>query len=120
MELKYESLLENPESILKEVCAFLELEFENRMLDHRDSAGSLIKENELSWKSNALKPIDKGNVGKWKKTLSNTEVIKIETLLKKEFDLLSFSVSNLPKRSLFAWTRFKAYFIGLLFKAKFR
>jgi len=84
-EIKYEELLENPKRVLKEICHFLEIEFEDNML-------SLSKSVEKSGDAKGKTEIVRGNKEKYTKLLSpkrkeRIEAIALRTLETSGYDL---------------------------------
>ncbi len=71
--VRYESLINNPQSVLREICEWLDIKFEDRMLAHQKSAQELVFKDELQWKSEVLGPVLPSNTGKWQKELSTFE-----------------------------------------------
>lgn len=78
--VKYEDLLVNPEMESKKLCVFLEVPFEEKMLEFQKSAKGLFeKKRELQYKFNNFKPIQKNNFDKWKKELTPFQISLIQT-----------------------------------------
>jgi len=76
--LRYEDLLERPEEVIKEVCAFLNVEYEPAMLDFYKTSHFYIGEHHSHLIFNA---ISKSNAAKWRKNLASLEI--------KSFNLLA-------------------------------
>ncbi len=71
MIVKYEDLLEAPETTMRKVCEFLEISFEPAVLD--------LSGQQSSDGSNYVKSfLDKGKIDRWKNELSVKEVRKVE------------------------------------------
>ena len=88
--ISYENLLEDPESVVKELCQFLEIKFSNKMLDFHTS-----KEAERSAKSSSLwenlsQPIKSNNSKKFMKELSTDDIKIIESITGKVMDTLGY------------------------------
>lgn len=77
----YEELVDSPQQVLESICGFLGVSFDEQMLQFSEGASSLVSENEKNWKENVSKPVLKGNYGKWKKQLPQSEVKQIESVL---------------------------------------
>ncbi|MEA3446045.1 MAG: sulfotransferase [Bacteroidota bacterium] len=79
LNLNYEDFVTAPELHLKNICSFLNIPFEKEMMNfHKSKEKSLeqYKEKKLEKAhTNLYSPIDASNTGKWKKELSETEVI---------------------------------------------
>lgn len=79
-EIKYETLIAEPESSLKEMCRFLGVEFAPSMLNFAESSKELVSESEMQWKKETLGPLLSKNSGKWRKTLSASQIHYVQTL----------------------------------------
>ncbi len=70
--VRYEDFILSPREELKRVCDFSQIEFSDKMLEYylyNDEPDST-----MDWKKKTKKPLDKKNVGKYKKILSKEEV----------------------------------------------
>ena len=78
MLLQYEELIENPEPVIRNICDFLEEEFEPGILDFYKTP-SALKSGKLSksWQ-NASSPIISDNKNKYRRKLSKYEIQLIE------------------------------------------
>lgn len=79
-EIKYETLISDPESPLKAICAFLGVNFEPGMLNFAESSKELVSESEMQWKKETLGPLLSKNSGKWRKTLTPNQIYYVQTL----------------------------------------
>lgn len=88
LEIHYEALVLNPEATLRQVCSFIELDFERIMLDyhhrtpdrlreHKERTladGTLLtQEQRFSQQRRTTKPLDPGRVFAWKSRMSQDE-----------------------------------------------
>ena len=70
MNFRYEDLLNNPKDVLKDLLNFLELGWENNLLNYFSfSHDLLIENNDIN--TNPLKSFLKDRIGSWKKTFFN-------------------------------------------------
>lgn len=76
--VRYESLLSEPESSLAQICNWLGIEFDSRMLDFGNAAANLTSAEEMQWKKQTLGPLIQSNQDKWKSELSNSQAIAAE------------------------------------------
>ncbi|HVA98088.1 MAG TPA: sulfotransferase [Bacteroidia bacterium] len=84
--LKYENLVYDSEFYLKEICNFLSLPYSAKMLDFYERPASAYYN--LSHK-NTLYPINDKNINKWKKKLSEKEILTADLIagkLGKKYD----------------------------------
>lgn len=95
--ISYENLLENPESIVKELCEFLDITFSNNMLNFHTS-----KEAERSAKSSSLwenlsQPIKSNNSKKYMTELTADQIEIIESITGKVMDTLGYERNLIEK-----------------------
>ena len=95
--LSYESLLESPESIVKELCQFLDIKFSAEMLNFHKS-----KEAERSAKSSSLwenlsQPIKPNNSKKFLNELTTEEIKIIESITGNVMDSLGYERAAIQK-----------------------
>ena len=78
--IRYESLVSEPERSMRDLCAFLGLEFEPCMLtpENRTEPGYSPRESE--WKSKSLEGIDRDRVGGFDRRLSPRQVYGVERI----------------------------------------
>lgn len=78
LQLRYESLLDNPEVELKRLCQYLCIDYSESMLEFhkKDKNYNTDKANI----SNLRKPIIAGNHSKWRQALSRSELCQFETV----------------------------------------
>jgi len=88
-QIKYEDLLINPKLSLEKLCGFLNVPFDEAMLNHHQKENNLFSSKEDTWKQNVKKPILKDNFNKWKKNISNKTLKLNEYLL---WDLSVFKI----------------------------
>ncbi len=80
LEVKYEELITQPESILKKVSNFLGVDYSRRMLQFSDSAEELVAEDEKSWKKNVTGPLKRDNYRKWEDGMNRKDIVRIESI----------------------------------------
>lgn len=88
-ELKYEDLVLKPEKIIKKVCSFIDVNFENQMIRSSvsiENYGDTI----LPHHSNLKKPINKKSIDRWKWELSKKQKNIIYKKLSKNLALLGY------------------------------
>ena len=101
--MKYESLLNDTQNQLMKLCDFLEIEYSDSMLKFYDSeeARNTAKVSTL-W-SRVTSPLNKENSGKYKKEMSEDDMLIVESLAGDIMDVLGyerqFSTSQLKKFS---------------------
>lgn len=93
-EIRYEQLIANPKTIIEKLCSFLEIPFEESMMNHQDSSKELVRSDEGEWKSNVLKPVLSENSEKWQKECSKAQIEKMEYALAGTLQDLGYSKST--------------------------
>ncbi len=78
LELRYESLVEDPEGELRRVCAFLGEAFDPAMLAYHERARSGFLEVERAWKGLTTRPIDRARHGRYRDVLAPREIRLVE------------------------------------------
>ncbi len=92
--VRYEDLVDNPEALLRQICAFLQEPFQGNMLDFFKSeepkkSSSLSR----SWE-NTSRPVMKGNSGKYKLNLTEREIGLFEGIAGQELDYFSYPLAR--------------------------
>ena len=80
VEVKYEALLRDPETVLAGICQRLGLAFDPQMLQFAASSRELVAQDEMDWKRETLGPLLAGNSGKWRTELTPWEVALAEAV----------------------------------------
>ncbi len=83
----YENMVGNPETSMKELCKFLPIPYDDKMIhnsfpERLESFGSekLVMDRVQEVHSNLLKPVNTSNIGKWKAGMSSEEVKIVEAI----------------------------------------
>jgi hypothetical protein len=93
--IKYEDLLRTPDSTIRILCEFVQINFEESMLSKNTSTSTVDESNifsswESSWKHKAMEELDSTRVGAWHKELSSQDQTLINWHLKKELLALGY------------------------------
>jgi hypothetical protein len=78
--VKFENLIQNPETELRKICSFLDEPFESRMLD-TSQTGKRLNSREVAWKSKSSQPIDHSRIEVWRRELAPADNQLAEALL---------------------------------------
>lgn len=91
---RYEDLLENSEDVLKHLCSFLEIPFEDQMLEFYQTPQSKQSASlSIAW-GNLQKPLLKDNYGKFKDGLITVEILLIEHQLRDLMQQFGYKVTT--------------------------
>ena len=94
--LKFEELLIDPEEKVKEICGFIGVDFQHRMLQVPQVGSSTGKDDKSKIGFN------KNKVGTWQKGgLNDTEIYLCEKIVGKEMESLGYSRSDSKRNSFF-------------------
>lgn len=85
-ELAYENLITEPTDTLTKLCEFLDLNFDQDMLEFHKRSESITTPDELPWKKELFQPLMRENTGNWSKELDPWESNLIEMTCKEAFD----------------------------------
>jgi hypothetical protein len=110
LEIRYESLVTMPEETLREVCRFLDLEFDPSMLAYHVRAGVRLEEHEARYAPDGRLVISKedrrGNqrfvmepprperIGRWKTELAPPELMRFEAVAGEWLERLGYEVRS--------------------------
>lgn len=72
--IKYEDLISTPKETLSDVCNFLGVDFEERMLSYHKTDNNNEPKSTIEWKKKTLEKVDSSNKGKYSQILSNKEI----------------------------------------------
>jgi len=93
IEIYYEDLITNPESVLRKVCEVVEVSYDDKMLDYQNEAKDIVTKGEMKWKSNVFKPVMKNNFQKWKTGLTPEQIKTVEKICKDIFNETIYELS---------------------------
>jgi sulfotransferase family protein len=83
-EVRYEQLVHEPEQVLRELSAFVELDFEPAMLRSHERAqqrlGDVFDAERLTRHSRTMTPPDPTRAGRWREALSDAEVARFDAV----------------------------------------
>jgi hypothetical protein len=94
IQLSYEDLISEPEESMKRVCEFLNIEFNENVLDYYKSEESNVTAKSGRMWKNLVKPILKNNFNKYKKELSIEDVDIFERVAGDTLSNLGFKMKN--------------------------
>ena len=75
LEIHYEDLVRYPQSILNNVCRFLDIGFESEMLDFWETSSQFIR---CHHSQSIFEPVTTKHIEKWKNVLTKNELRKFE------------------------------------------
>lgn len=90
-EVRYESMVSDPESSAREICKFLSLEFEPGMLDFWKNSEEFIGDHHSDL---IFQPVSEKSTGKWKTGLSSREIMQFEYIASKWLTEFDYEMQN--------------------------
>jgi protein-tyrosine sulfotransferase len=88
--LRYENLVADPESEIRKVCNFLNLDYRSSMITARDSE---LGDTSLEHMQNVTQPISEASIGKWKETLTAEELKRLQNEIGQTLKQLGYEES---------------------------
>lgn len=95
--LRYEDLVRDPRTSLERLCAYLEEEFAESMLDHVSAAHDIVP-GRKTWHDRTRGPVDAGRVDAWRAVLAPADVALIETVLRRRMRRYDYRPSSPGER----------------------
>lgn len=92
--VKYEDLVTNTTKTLKDLMIFLGLDYDEEMLNYykNDSTNKMEPEETIAWKKKTKEKPDSQRIGRYKSTLSDKEIINLNTLCANELNLYNYEL----------------------------
>jgi hypothetical protein len=79
--IQFEELIRDPESVMKDLCAFLDLDYKPEVLNYREGMGKYFNEKGFSALHKSLQtPFDLSKIGEWELELPTRKAIRCEVL----------------------------------------
>ena len=95
--VSYEELLKNPEEVVKNICAFLNIEFTQNMLNFHTSNEAKRSAKSSSLWENLSKPIKGNNSKKFMTDLTTEEIKIVESITGNVMDILGYERAIIQK-----------------------
>lgn len=91
-QIRYRDLLQDPESVVREICDFLEVPFEEGMLYYYETDEAQAAAESAGVFENLTSPIMSDNYDKFRDQLSDEEVCLVEKIAAEELDYFDFDL----------------------------
>ena len=105
----YENLTAEPERILKELCSFLSIEYQDSLTEGTEVKLDLSSEREQIRQKDLGRDINASRAFSWKTDLTPNQRRRIEVICRKEMTLQGFETEFQPSGILQAWILFRAF-----------
>ena len=81
LRVLYEDLVLHPEATLRRICAFIDEEFEDRMLQWHGKADNAVPAREKHFHTRLGRDMNPSDVGRWKGEMTSREIFVAEALI---------------------------------------
>ncbi len=98
LTILFEDLIENPEAVLRQVCLFLEEEFDPGMLEFYTNAAQVTTPAEF-WKENVSGRLDSRHMFAWKKKLPDTMHAVCDLVCKEHLENFGYECQHSPVKT---------------------
>lgn len=82
IEVRYEELCQNPEKVVRDLCNFLSIQYEDDLLSRSDHHDEMRKAQSVEHFQNAFKSITTDSIGKGRKALTGEQKRKVAPIIK--------------------------------------
>lgn len=93
--VRYEELVRDPETVLRDLCAFLSLDYLPEMLRFHERSESGFHARQAAHMRNTLKPVFSSSVEQWRSSMPPGQIGVIEHLLRREMVLMGYDPSGI-------------------------
>jgi hypothetical protein len=111
LELRYEELVRDPETVLRRICGFLGETFDAQMLHYHETATNVVPGESLKWHLNSVRAPDASKVFAWKNAMPESERIIFEEIAGPTLEYFGYERAPF-KPSLF--TRLKKLYLTVV------
>jgi hypothetical protein len=95
--VRYESLVTEPEGVLRRLCDFLEEPFESAMLRYPERREPGFVASEAPWKERTRDALDPSRIGRYRRLLRPKAIRRIEGVLEREMAELGYAPCEAPR-----------------------
>ena len=122
MMLRYQDLIDDSEGMLRKICEFLGVSFEEQMLEFYKREEEGFAESEKSWKQGTLKPIQENRNEEWKSALTPWQIYLVEKRAGKRMEEMNYQKSgyslSFPKKLFYQCLDFSRSIWATLTRAR--
>lgn len=97
-EVRYESLVRDTERAVREMCDFLGVGYDERMLGFHLAEGPTRDPRKFPQNVEATRPISEASIGRHRRTLTAAEIELVEERLGETMETLGYAASPKPRR----------------------
>jgi hypothetical protein len=99
LEMRYEDLLADPESTLQGICSYLNVSYDDRMLQfHKVNLKKGLEPTEfLNWKQLTTSPLSNESAGRWRKEMFDEDIYLFQLVAREALERFGYAVANGPR-----------------------
>lgn len=90
LEIRYEDLIRQPEEKLREICAFLDEDYDPDMMSYNEVGKDTVPEESIRWHKNSIELPNPNKIGAWKTKLSSSEKILFDDIAGDTLELFGY------------------------------
>jgi len=90
LEIRFEQLVLEPEEVLREICAFLALEFSPAMLSYHENATAEMPSDSMKWHQQSVSAPNRDKIGAWQRELSAADQVIFEQVAGEALEMLGY------------------------------
>lgn len=95
-EIRYEDLVREPETVLRQICDFVDEPFDEAMLNYSETAKAEVPTESLQWHEKSVRPPDPGQAERWRQGLSEAERALFEQTAGETLAMFGYPLENRP------------------------
>lgn len=95
--LRYEDLIADPENMVRQLCVFLEEDFEESMLDFQNTSKIAVPEYKMRWHSATREKINTKSLQRWRTDLDSDELSAMQFMAGSELVSQGYELAAIPK-----------------------
>lgn len=105
LTIRYESLVEDPEGTLRDVLAFLNEPFDERVLQYEKHTDAILPSVTVKQFDMLGKPVSRDRINAWKKTLTPQDIYDFESVAGNLLNKLGYELELDKPSRLSSWSR---------------
>ncbi|MDQ3940445.1 MAG: sulfotransferase, partial [Actinomycetota bacterium] len=124
--VRYEELVDEPHVVLADLCAFLDLEFDDRMLQYHEDATDVIASMSFPERHRKLEQPPTPGLRDWRKTMSDRDVAAFEVIAGATLERHGYErrhrrpAASVRARALWWWSEAQRHRVMWLFRRPLR
>ncbi|MBT0585683.1 sulfotransferase family protein [Alteromonas oceanisediminis] len=92
LEVRYETLVKDPEKTLLSISRFLSLDYQSGMLNYHESASKEVPQESLKWHKNSVSKPQVEKINEWKSKLKDYDIKIFQDYAKSSLELFEYEI----------------------------